>query len=99
MMEAECLKIIAWLENSGYMPENAAYDIECAKANIGDSIQDFLTGAHRLLDSDPSEPKVFGERLLMLEGRVQSLRVDLQDIEDALRKTIIALPEDIFKDE
>jgi hypothetical protein len=81
------------------MPENAAYDIECAKANVEDSIQDFLTGAHRLLDSDPSEPEVFGERLMMIKGRVQSLRGDLKDIEDALWKTIVALPEDFFKDE
>ena len=98
-MEAECLRILAWLENSGYMPESAAYDVECAKENIEDSIRDFLAGAHQLLDSDFSNPRVFGKRLLMMEGLAQSLRNDIQDIEEALRKALVALPNELFKRE
>ena len=98
-MEMECLRILAWLEKSGYMPESAAYNVECAKANIETSIRYFLKAAHELEDSDFTQPRVFGERLANMENRTLSLRGDLQDIEEALRKALIALPEGIFDDE
>lgn len=97
-METECLRILAWLENSGYMPESAAYDVKCAKANIETSIRYFLKAAHDLEDSDFTQPRVFGKRLMTMEAQAQSLRDDIQDIEDALRKALIALPEGVFED-
>ena len=41
MLEA-CLKVLSWLEESGYVPEVAREDIECAKENLEDSLTDFL---------------------------------------------------------
>ena len=98
-MEMECLRILTWLEKSGYMPESAAYDVKCAKANIETSVRYFLKAAHELEDSDFTQPRVFGERLVNMENRTLSLRGDLQDIEEALLKALIALPEGIFDDE
>ena len=98
-MEMECLRILAWLEKSGYMPESAAYNVECAKANIETSIRYFLKAAHELEDSDFTQQRVFGERLITMKSQAQSLRDDIQDIEEALRKALIALPEGIFDDE
>ncbi len=97
-METECLRILAWLEKSGYMPESAAYDVKCAKANIETSVRYFLKAAHDLEDSDFTQPRVFGKRLMTMEAQAQSLRDDIQDIEDALRKALIALPEGVFED-
>lgn len=82
------------------MPEEAVYDIECAKVNLEDSLRDFLKGTSQLLESDYQDPKVFGARLMKIKREVMDLRGDLHDIEDALRKTIIhGLPEDTFDDE
>ena len=97
-MENECLKVIAWLEDSGYMPDEASENLEGAKAHIADAIRDFLAGARELQSSDYDNPKVFRSRLIMMESRARSLRVALENLEEALRKTIIALPEDVFSD-
>ena len=91
-MKTACLKIISWLEKSGKMPEEAVYDIECAKENIEDSLRDFLKGVGQLLDSDYDDPIVFRNRVRMMNGCAQDLRNDIQDIEDALCKTLVHRP-------
>lgn len=96
-METTCLKIISWLENSGYLPDDASYDIECARENIGDSIQDFQKALTLLSDADFSEPRVFGEQLVKVLGYTESLSTDIQDLERALLKTMVSLPDGLFE--
>lgn len=97
-MEATCLKLIARLENSGFAPDNASYDVDCAKDNIADSIRDFQNGVTRLSGADYSDQRTFGEHLVKILGYTQSLSNDIQDIEQALLKTAIALPDGLFDD-
>jgi hypothetical protein len=98
-MEAACWKVISWLEKSGYVPENAVEEIERLHENLEDSINDFMRGAVRLHETDYHNPRVFAERVAEMGVKAQDLRNDIQDIEDALRKTLVALPESVFAHE
>ena len=93
-MEIACLKTLAWLETSGQAPETASEYIENTKANVTDSVQDFLDGAKKLRSSDHRDTELFATRLMMIKGCAQDLCNDVHNIEDALRKTIVSLYED-----
>lgn len=104
-METACVNAISWLEKSGYLPAEAFYDLECAKDDIVNSVLDFVEGAKRLTgsdnsdNSDNSDPRLFAEQLMMIKVRTQDLRNDIQSLEEALRKTVVALPDGIFEQE
>lgn len=97
MMEAECLRIITWLEKSGHLPDDAVDDLDCAKDDLENSIRDFIGDADRLSESDYSEPVRFAACLMSLNTRVQDLRNEIQSIEKAIKKTVRALPDNIVR--
>ena len=84
------------LRPPGYEPEDAADDIECAKENIGDSIRDFMKALTVLSEADYADPRVFGEQVVKVLGYTESLSTDIQDLERALLKTVVSLPDGLF---
>ena len=88
-MEGAYLEVISWLENSGYMPEEARDDIDCAKENIPGTLQHFFDAFRKLSQNDYHDPEDFRTNLLEMKVQFMGLRGDLQDIENALRKTVI----------
>ena len=89
VMEETYLQVISWLENSGYMPEESEYDIECAKENIPGSLQTFFDAFKELSQGDYQDPDTFETNLHKMNIHFMDLRCELQNIEEALRKTVV----------
>ena len=87
-MIPEIHKIISWLEDSGHMPEEAVYDLSCVKDDFEGTIHDFIEGANSLAPLDHRDPIEFDSRLSMIQAKTGSLLSEIQNLEDALVKTL-----------